>query len=309
MIYFSTVSLYMIHGEKILITGCSGFIAHHIIPACQKHGFFVIGVDKRPIPEGHAKPDVFIHTDVRDLGFRDLLGVHGVIHLAFATSIPNSLRYPEQTTEENIGMTLHLLEIAKDTQIKKFLFPSTASLYSNNPTPWKETMMPEASEPYSWQKLSCESLCRMYTETYHVPTVVFRFFQVFGEFQREDTAIATFIRLKKAGKPVTLTKTRPESEFRSSQRDFIYAGDIAEAVVAAIESEKTGNGEIINIATGKTNTMEEVAHAMNMAIEWIPRREYEVERHHGDIRRAKECLGWSPQMDIIQWLQSYDYQK
>lgn len=295
--------------KRVLITGCSGFIAHHVIPACQKRDFFVIGVDKRPIPGGHAKPDVFIHADVRDLGFRDLFGVHGVIHLAFVTSIPNSVRYPEQTTQENIGMTVHLLEIAKDTQVKKFLFPSTASLYGNNPTPWKETMMPEASEPYSWQKLCCESLCQMYAHMYKVPTTVFRFFQVFGEFQREDTAIAAFLRLKKAGKPVTLTQTRPESAFRSSQRDFIYAGDIADAVVAALESENTGNGEIINIAMGKTNTMEEVAQAIGSVVEWIPRREYEVERHHGDITLAKERLGWSPKTDIIQWLKSYDYQK
>ena len=291
--------------EKVLITGCSGFIAHHLIPVCQKHGFSVIGVDKRPIPKGHTEPDLFIQTNVRDLGFRDLLGVAYVVHLAFATSIPNSVRHPEETTDENIGMTVHLLEMAKDAHIKKFLFPSTASLYGNNPTPWKESMKPEAMEPYSWQKLSCESLCRMYSQIYNVPTVVFRFFQVFGEFQREDTAIAAFIRLKKAGTSVTLTKTRLESTFRSAQRDFIYAGDIAEAVVASMTSDKVGKGEIVNIASGKINTMEEVAHALGATIEWIDRREYEVERHHGNIAQAKKLLGWSPRINIIKWLRNY----
>ena len=295
--------------KKVLITGASGFIAHHVIPACQKRGLYVIGVDKRPVPEGHAAPDIFIQTDVRDLGFRDLTGVSYVVHLAFTTNIPNSVRHPKETTDENIGMTVHVLEMAKDAQVKKFIFPSTASLYGNNPTPWKETMSMEPMEPYSWQKLACESLCRMYARIYGVPTVVFRFFQVFGEFQRDDTAIAAFIRLKKAGKPLTLTKTRPESKFRSSQRDFIYAGDIAEAVVLALESEKTGTGEIINIASGKINTMEEVAQAMGMSIEWIPCREYETERHHADIKKAKKILGWSPRVHIIKWLTSYDYKK
>ena len=293
--------------EKVLITGCSGFIAHHLIPACQKRGLYVVGVDKRPIPEGHAVPDLFIQTDVCDLGFRDLLGVPYAIHLACATSIPNSVRHPKETTEENIGMTLHLLEVAKDARLKKFLFPSTASLYSDNPTPWKETMQPKPIEPYSWQKLSCESLCQMYSQIYGVPTVVFRFFQVFGEFQRDDTALAAFIRLKKEGKPVTLTKTRPESKFRSGQRDFIYAGDVAEAVVSALASDKVGSGEIINIASGKINTMEEVAKAMGAKIEWIARREYEVERHHGSITQAKKLLGWSPKIDVIKWLKSYSY--
>lgn len=295
--------------KKVLVTGCSGFLSHHIIPACQKRGFYVIGVDKRPIPEGHAKPDFFIQTNVRDLGFRDLLGVTHVIHLAYLTNIPTSIRHPKETTDENIGMMVHLLEVAREAGVKKFVFPSTASLYSNNPTPWKEGMKPEPIEPYSWQKLSGESLCQMYSRIYGVPTVIFRFFQVFGEFQREDTALAAFIKAKQEGRSITLTKTAATSQFKSGQRDFVYAGDLAEAVAMSLESVNVGKGEIINIATGKIHTMEEIAKAIGNTVEWIPRREYEVERHHGNIAQVKKLLKWSPKVDVIKWLQSYDYQK
>src|SRR5205823_5109463 len=114
-------------------------------------------------------------------------------------------------------------------------------------------------EPYSWQKLSCESLCRMWTTRYKLPTVVLRLFQVFGENQRTDTAMAAFFRARQQGKPITLTETTAQSSFRTGQRDFVYVKEVAEAFVRALESPKTGAGEIINIGTGKVVTIEQIA--------------------------------------------------
>lgn len=278
-----------------------------MLKEAKLRGWYSIGIDKRPIPEGHERPDHFIQADVRDLGYRDLLGVDYVFHFAFVTNIPNSVRHPKETTHDNICMTQHILEVAKETGVKKFLFPSTASLYSDNPTPWREDMAPKPIEPYSFQKLACEQLCEMYARAYSVPTVIFRFFQVFGEFQREDTALAAFIRAKAEGKSITLTETVAQSSFRSGQRDFVYAGDLAEAVCLAAESETTGSGEIFNIASGVTRTMEEVANAIGAQVTWIPRRNYEVERHHGAIEKIRS-LGWKPKTDVIQWLRSASIQ-
>lgn len=286
---------------KVLITGASGFLAHHIIRICMSRGWYVIGVDKRPLPANHIKPDYFIQTDVMDLGFRDLMGIDMVIHLAFITNIPNSVRHPRETTYQNIDMTVHLLELCKEAKVKKFVFPSTASLYSKNPTPWTEDMPPHPIEPYSWQKLSCEYLCKMYSEVYGVPTVILRFFQVFGELQREDTALAAFMRAKQEGKPITLTETTAQSSFKSGQRDFVYAGDLANAVLTVLESDKTGKGEIFNVASGRLHSMEEIAEAIGGEVQWIPKRDYEVEIHHGNIDKLKD-LGWSPKIDVIKWL-------
>ena len=267
-------------------------------------GWYVIGIDKRPIPPGHPQPDYFIQTDVIDLGFRDLMGIDYIVHLAFSTNIPNSVRHPEQTTFRNIDMTIHLLEVAREAGIKKVLFPSTASLYSHNPTPWKEDMPPEPIEPYSWQKLACEYACQMYSRVYNLPTVIVRLFQVFGELQREDTALATFLKAKSENRPITLTETTAQSSFRSGQRDFIYAGDVAEAMVMLLQSDKTGKGEIFNVASGKIHTMEEIANVLKTEVKWIPRRKYEVERHLGDISKIKE-LGWKPKIDVLKWLENY----
>jgi len=199
--------------KKLLVTGASGFLSHHIIKEAKKRGWFVVGVDKRPIPPDHELPDYFIQTDVSDLNVRDLLQIHSVVHLAWRTNIPDCVRHPEESTRQNIDMTVHLLEVAKEANIKKVFFPSTASIYSDNPTPWTEDMPSKPIEPYSWQKLCCEQLCRMYSEQYEVPTVVLRFFQVYGELQRDDTALAAFIRLKNEGKPIKLTRTMAQSSF------------------------------------------------------------------------------------------------
>ena len=229
------------------------------------------------------------------------MGIDAIFHLGWRTNIPDCQRHPVASTRDNIDMSIHLLELAREVGVKKFLFPSTASLYGNNPTPWTEDMPPDPIEPYSWQKLAIEHACKMYTKSYGLPTSIFRFFQVFGEFQREDTALAAFVRARASGEPLTLTETTAQSSFRSGQRDFVYAGDLAEAVCVVAESEKTGNGEIFNVSSGKIHTMEEIAEALGCDVDWIPRRSYEVERHEGDISKLK-ALGWKPKVDVIDWL-------
>ena len=283
-----------------MITGVSGFLGHHLIEECHKRGWSTVGVDKRPIPKNHNRPGLFILTDVRDLGFRDMMGVDYVFHLAWRTNIPDCQRHPLESTEDNIDMTIHMMEISKEASIKKFIFPSTASLYSNNPTPWTEDMQGDPIEPYSWQKLCLEYACKMYSKQ-GLPCVITRYFQIFGEFQRDDTALAAFMKAKKENRPITLTKTHAQSSFKSGQRDFIYAGDLAEATIMLADSDISG--EIYNVSSGKVHTMEEIADAIGAEVTWIPRREYEVERHHGNVEKIKK-LGWKPKTDVIKWLKN-----
>ena len=283
--------------KKVLITGISGFLGHHITKEFMDNGYNVIGIDKRPIPSDHYLPHMFVQANVNDLGYRDLMDIDYVVHLAFITNIPNSVRHPEKTTHDNICMTMHLLERCKEAKVKRVLFPSTASLYSHNPTPWTEDMPPLPIEPYSWQKLSLEYACKLYDNT-----IITRFFQIYGEQQREDTALYAFLKAKEDGRPISLTKTLAQSSSRSGQRDFVYAGDVAKAVRLLIEKGKLG--EIYNISSGQVNTMEDIAKAIGAKVQWIPRRHWEVEKHHGDISKITE-LGWTPKTDVLTWLKEY----
>src|SRR5260221_7802516 len=135
----------------VLVTGVSGFIGPHIVEHCISLGWRVTGVDLVPY-EHPLSGFTFLEKDLRDLIALELKGVDYIVHLAFITNISNSIQNPIETTRENIDMTVRLLDLATKNGIKKVIFPSTASLYGNNPTPWQEGMPPDPIEPYSWQK-------------------------------------------------------------------------------------------------------------------------------------------------------------
>ncbi|MDO8558264.1 MAG: NAD-dependent epimerase/dehydratase family protein [bacterium] len=296
---------------KVLITGMSGFIAPHIAEACLNIGWDVWGIDilnfnYKVIEYDFRNPHFkFEKRDVRSLAAEELKGVDYVFHLAFVTNITYDVQHPLETAKDNIDMTAYMLEMAKQAGIKKLVFPSTASAYGLNPTPWKEDMPLYPIETYSWQKLSGELALKTWSACYGLPTVSLRLFQVFGENQRPDTVIAVFSRLKKEGKPVTLMETSPDSPYRSGQRDFIYVKEVADAFIKAAESPKVGKGEVINIASGKVITIEELAKTFGTQIVYIPKRGFEVERHEADITRARELLGWEPKLEVLPWLKEY----
>ena len=138
-----------------------------------------------------------------------------------------------------------------------------------------------------------------------LPTTVFRFFQVYGENQRKDTAISKFIQSKKEGKPITLVETTAQSSFKTGRRDFIYVKDLAEAVIKAALSEKTGKGEILNIGSGKATTVEDVANAVGGKITFIPRRKFEVEAHLANMEKTEKILDWKYKTEILEWVKSF----
>lgn len=292
--------------KKVLVTGSAGFIAPHIIEACDNMGWDVVGLDILDTKINSAQPNInYLKKNIFDLKSEDLLGIDYVAHMAFVTNIPSSIKRPVETTFENIDMTAHFLKICTDAKVKKFVFPSTASLYGNNTIPWNETMRADPIEPYSWQKLSCEYLCRMWTKRYQLATSTLRLFQVFGENQRPDTALSAFINSKKNGKPITLTETTAQSSFRTGRRDFIYVKDVAKAFVATMLSEKTGKGEIINIGSGKMHTMEEIANTIGSEVVFIPKRNFEVEAHQADMKNTFNLIDWKPEVEVLSWLKNF----
>ena len=126
-----------------------------------------------------------------------------------------------------------------------------------------------------------------------------------GENQRKDTAIAAFINAKKNNKPITLVKSSDRTKFKTGRRDWIYVKDIAEAFKKTILSDKTGKGEIINIASGKIVSIEEIAKIIGGEITFIPSRNFEVDVHHADVSKAKAILDWEYKTDVISWLEEY----
>lgn len=292
--------------KTILITGSSGFIGEHLIQESLKKDWNIIAVDKIDNENKILDKNIdYIKSDIRDIDYSKLKKIDYIAHLAFVTNIPFSIQNPLSTTFDNIDMTAFLLKKSNEIGLEKFVFPSTASLYGNNLIPWNEKMMADPIEPYSWQKLSCEYLCKMWSTRYNLKTSTLRLFQVFGENQRKDTALAAFIRAKKKNEPITLTETTAQSAFKTGRRDFIYVKDVAKAFLACMTSTKTGRGEIINVGSGKMNTMEEIANAIGGEIKFIPKRNFEVEAHQADMKNCFDLLDWKPSIEILDWLKKH----
>ncbi len=294
----------MTAGEtKVMVTGASGFIASHFVPALIKAGFYVVGVDRLPCTlVAASKQFEFIQQDIEEL--KDVHGCDYVVHLAFETSIPGSIQDPVGTTYNNVDLGVKMLQLSKEGGVKKFLYPSTASLYGNQPLPWREDMHVFPAEPYSLQKYAMERFCRYYAAN-GLPTVVFRLFQVFGENQRQDQVLAKFLRCKREGKPIPITQTAAQDGAKSAKRDFVYVGDIAQAFCMAIASSTVGKGEIINIASGYNRSIREIAEIISSEIEFIPRRSFDLDEHLADVSLAKKLLGWTASTDIKPWLTEY----
>jgi len=289
---------------KLLVTGSSGFIAKHIIEEALKNKWEVLAVDIKKNLSKNPKVK-YLKKDLRNLSKKDMKNVNYVAHLAFVTNIPNSIKNPISTTRNNIEMTAILLDICQKNGIKKFVFPSTASLFGNNPIPWVETMTADPIEPYSWQKHACENLLKMWNIRYGLNTSTLRLYQIYGENQRKDTALAAFIKAKKLNRTITLTKTTAQSSFRSGMRDFVYVKDVAKAFIKCMKSNKTGNGEIINIGSGKMTSMEDIAKCIGGKIKFIPQRSFEVECHQADITKSKKLLNWKAETEVLIWLKKF----
>tara|TARA_X000001036_G_scaffold432290_1_gene467940 strand:- start:201 stop:1097 length:897 start_codon:yes stop_codon:yes gene_type:complete len=290
--------------KKVLVTGSSGFIANHVIENLIDSKFDVLGVDILD-PSEPIKKCKYLKKNVLDLTKQDIDGVDFIIHLACDTNIKKTIDNPVLTTDNNLGITIKLLSLSVEANIKKFVFPSTASMYGNNLVPWNENMISDPGEPYSWQKLSIEYALKMWTSRYKLPTTILRLFQVFGENQRKDTAIAAFINQKKNNKPITLIRSSDKSKFKTGRRDWIYVKDIAEAFKLTLLSEETGKGEIINIASGKLISVEEIAKTVGGKITFLPSRDYEVDDHLAEVSKAKKILNWEYKTDVIPWLKEY----
>tara|TARA_B100001057_G_C22861639_1_gene954785 strand:+ start:3630 stop:4520 length:891 start_codon:yes stop_codon:yes gene_type:complete len=290
--------------KKVLVTGAAGFIAYHVIENLIQSNFEVLGVDILE-PSKPFQGCKYLKKNVSELEEKDIEDIDYIIHLACDTNIRNSIENPVPTTDNNLGVTIKLLSLASKIKIKKFVFPSTASMYGSNPIPWNENMISDPGEPYSWQKISIEYALKMWTSRYSLPTTILRLFQVFGEHQRKDTAIAAFMSQKKNNKPITLIRSSEKSKFNTGRRDWIYVKDIAEAFKLTLISKDTGKGEIINIATGKLISVEDIAKTVGGEITFLPSRDYEVDDHLADVSKAKDILKWEYKTEVIPWLKEH----
>ena len=286
---------------KIIVTGGAGFIGSNLVDALIEKGHDVLIIDnlttgKRENINPKAK---FFKADLRNFNeIRPLFkGVDFVFHEAALPRIPLSIEKPIETNDINIKGTLSALVAAKEAGVKKFIYASSSSaLGGTAELPMKEDAPCNPLNPYALQKYVGELYCKIFFDIYKLPTVSLRYFNVYGPRQPREGAyapvIGIFLTQKKEGKPLTITGDGEQT------RDFSHVSDVVRANILAMESDKVGQGEVINIGAGKKYSVNKIAEMVGGESTHIPLRPGEMRDTLADISKAKELLGWQPEVTL-----------
>lgn len=303
--------------ETLIVTGAAGFIGSHLGAALLRRGDRVVGVDNfDPFYERAAKEanlgrlagDRFelVEADIRDAAAMAALFARvrpqAAVHIAALAGVRPSILDPARYASVNVEGLVSVLEAARRAGCRRFVFASSSSVYGNNcKVPFAEgDPVDEPISPYAATKRAGELVAHSYSHLYGLAVGCLRFFTVYGESQRPDLAIASFMRLIAEGQPL------PMYGDGTSSRDYTYIADIVQGVLAAgdrLAAACASGGGFFRIWNlGGSHPVELCAMIDAIArvsgrkprIERFPMQPGDVERTYADLTRSREELGFEP---------------
>lgn len=306
---------------KIIVTGGAGFIGSTLVEELLKRGESVVVFDdfndfydpaiKRENIEPFRSNGAFT---LYELDIRDRKKVteavkserpDAICHLAARAGVRPSIQDPVLYEEVNCLGTLYLLDAAKDTGVKNFVFASSSSVYGiNSKVPFsEEDPITCPISPYASTKRAGELMCFTYSHLYALPVSCHRFFTVYGEKGRPDMAVAKFTRLIWEGKEIEVYGDG------TARRDFTYVADIAGGLVNSIYTPF--RYEIFNL--GGSNTVEvsrlisiiEEKLGKKAKIKYLPPVPGDVPITYADVAKSRKLLGFSPKVAVEEGVERY----
>ena len=308
--------------KKYLVTGAAGFIASQVSKQLLDQGDHVVGVDnlndyydvrlknwrlEQLKAHPHAENFSFSCLDIEDQAkLANLFKVEGpfdaVLNLAARAGVRYSMENPHVYLSTNAEGTLNLLECMRALGCKKLVLASTSSLYAGQKMPFTEDLaVNEPLSPYAASKKAGELMAYSYHKLYQMDVSVVRYFTVFGPAGRPDMSPYRFIKW------IAEEETIQMFGDGSQSRDFTYVDDIARGTIAAIQDV---GYEIINLGGGRNpvslNTiiskLEELL-AKKAKIDYKPFHVADLMETWADISKAKNLLGWEPQVSLDEGLE------
>lgn len=302
---------------KILITGGAGFIGSHLVRKLQSENVQFIVVDNLSTGSLENLPEnvSFVNLDIRKPELWDLMEKEkfdAVVHFAAQTMVNISIDDPVNDMDENVHGTVNVLEGAKNTGIKRIVFSSTAAAYGDvteEQLPVKENELLQPMSFYGLSKVTAEKYLAMYHLCFGLDYVVLRFANVYGERQGnggEGGVISIFGKQIAQDKQITIFGDGGQT------RDFIYAGDIANGVWAALNTKNVNT--VYNLSTQKETSLLEMIKIFEQVSGKKINPAFAAERV-GDIYRSSLCnekaksgLDWNPQVTLKDGLKrTYQY--
>lgn len=286
--------------EKVIVTGGAGFIGSHIVDALVSEGYEVHIVDDMSAGnKENINPKAILHVvDIRD---KDSLypifeGAKYVFHEAAMPRVQYSIENPIETNDINVNGLLSILEACRLHNVKRLIFASSCSVYGEPKIlPTREDMGIDPLSPYATHKYIGEVYLRLYAKIYGLETVSLRYFNVYGPRINPEGAyplvIGYFLKQMSEGKLLTITGDGTQT------RDFVHVYDVAKANLAAMKSTGVGSGEVINIGSGESASINYIAELIGGEVEYIEQR---LEPHdiRADIGEAQSLLDWNPTLNL-----------
>lgn len=292
-----------------LVTGGAGFIGSHIAAHLTAAGAKVRVIDdlstgyRENLDEIGANVD-FVQASLADEASlrKALEDVELVFHEAAIPSVPRSVENPRQTHIASVDSTFSLLLAAREHGVRRIVYAASSSAYGDQPTlPKTEEMLPDPLSPYAVAKLVGEYYCQVFSRVYRLETVSLRYFNVFGPRQDPSSqysgVISRFISALLSDRKPVIYGDGEQS------RDFTYIDNVVAANLKAAETTK-GIGKVINIANGERVTLNRLLSQLNeltgknLAAVYESPRAGDVRHSLADITRAREFLGFEPQVDL-----------
>ncbi len=231
-------------------------------------------------------------------------GADAVVHLAARAGIPDSVRDPLGTFDVNVAQLLGVLDAARRAGVSRFVLASSNAAAGDHEPPADETDLPHPVSPYGASKLAGEAYCQAYAATFGIAACALRFSNAYGPFSlHKKSVVAAWLRAAIDGEPVVIHGDGEQT------RDFVFAVDLAAAVVAAIDAPvEVVAGELFQAGTGRETTINELARAVEAAIgrplevRHEPARAGDVRRNVSRVDKAADRLGYRASIGLEEGL-------
>ena len=300
---------------RFLVTGGAGFIGSNIVRRLVSEGRNVTVLDN--FSTGHRTNLSGIEDDIRLVNgdLRDLAAVQTavqgadyVLHQAALPSVQRSVDDPVESNANNVDGTLNLLVAARDAKVKALVYAASSSAYGDTPTlPKREEMPPNPLSPYAITKLVGEHYCTAFAKLYGLNTVSLRYFNVFGPRQDPASQYAAVIplfatALLQGGVPTVFGDGH-------QSRDFTFVDNVVDANLAACLAAEQVAGQVFNVACGERYSLNQLLDLLREIIGNDTQARYEdprpgdVKHSLADITKAREQLGFEPQISFRQGLE------
>lgn len=288
--------------KRVLVTGGAGFIGSHLCEDLLARGYRVRVLDSLIYGRREWVPErcEFIEGDIRDLAtcHRAAEDMDAVLHCAAMSRSGPSQEAIEICTGSNIIGTQNMLLAARDAGVKRFVYSGSSTYYGNRTPPHRESDPPDLLNIYGLTKRVGEQYTLMFDEQFDLPSVVLRYFNVYGPRQPETGAYALvlgiFLKRSAEGKSLEI-----HGDGRQ-RRDFVHVRDVAAANIAAMESDV--RGEVFNVGSGTSLSVKELADMISPHQIHAAARKNDSEATLADISKIQAALGWSPKISFAEGL-------